>query len=46
MQRAESDGELWYASHHPDRLMTQPAGMRPTAQFSRNKAGGTSIIWK
>jgi hypothetical protein len=26
MQRAESDDKLWYASHHPDRLMPLPAG--------------------
>ena len=38
MQRAEPDDKLWYASHHPDRLMTPPAGTRPAAQYSRNKA--------
>jgi predicted MFS family arabinose efflux permease len=38
MQRAEPDGELWYASHHPDRLMTPPAGTRRAAQYSRNNA--------
>ena len=26
------------ASHHPDRLMLPPAGTRPAAQYSRNKA--------
>ena len=40
MQRAEPDDKLWYASHHPDRLMTLPAGTRPAAQYSRNKAVG------
>jgi hypothetical protein len=38
MQRAEPDDKLWYASHHPDRLMPPPAGTRQAAQYSRNKA--------
>jgi hypothetical protein len=38
MQRAEPDGKLWYASHHPDWLMTPPAGTRPAARYPRNKA--------
>jgi hypothetical protein len=38
MQRAEPDDKLWYARHHPDRLITPPVGTRPVAQYSRNKA--------
>jgi hypothetical protein len=47
MQRAEPDDKLWYASHHPDQLMTPRAGTRPAAQYSRNKAAETEIgDWK
>ena len=38
MQRAEPDDKLWYAGHHQDRLMSPPAGTRPAALYSRNKA--------
>jgi len=40
MQRAEPDDKLWYASHHPDRLMPLPAG-KPR----RRNIRATKRVW-
>jgi hypothetical protein len=39
MQSAEPDDKLWYASHHPDRLMPLPAGKPRRRNIRATKRG-------
>jgi hypothetical protein len=45
MQRAEPDDKLWYASHHPDRLMPLPAGKPRRRNIRATKRGWGAFSW-